>query len=274
MQTALTLPSLKSLFFASLASFALAGCGGETPSEPAPQTTTAPAPADNLPTVEAVMIGVSPPFSFKDENGQLIGIDTEVLNAIGAMEGFKVNIYEENWGSVLQAVDNGKYQIAFGGLNYTDERNEKYALTQSYYHNPAAFMYKKDSPAQPKTLEELGGLTVGVVDGTKQDREISANPKVNVIRYETFFKAYHGLYNNEVQVAVYDMPSMQYTVKQDPKAADSFHIVSYEAQDNPNTNTVMLLRKTDQELVEKLNRGLKTLQDNGQLSAIAKKYVE
>lgn len=273
MQIAISLPkSLKTLLLASVASLALIGCGGETP-EPT-QTTTTPAPADNRPTVDAVMIGVSPPFSFKNENGQLVGIDTDIINAIGEMEGFKVNIYQEDWGSVLQMIDDGKYQIAFGGLNYTPEREQKYALTNSYYYNPAALMYKKDAPNQPKTLQELVGLKVSVVAGTKQDREISAIENVEVVRYETFFKAYNALYNNEVQVTVYDMPSMQYAMKQDPKITNLFHIVDYEGKSSPNTNTVMLLSKTDQDLVNKLNRGLKALQDSGKIDAISKKYLQ
>lgn len=266
---------LKRLCFVSVTSLALVGCGGETAeSTPESTPTPTPTPTANLPTIDAVMIGVSPPFSFKDKNGQLVGIDTEILQAIGELEGFKVNIYEEDWSNVLQMVDSGKYQLAFGGVNYTPEREQKYALTNSYYYNPAALMYKKDAIAQPKTLAELTNLKVGVVAGTKQDREITALENVNISRYETFFKAYNALHNNEIQVAVYDMPSMQYTIKQDPQIANTYHIVDYEGKDNKNTNTVMLLKKSDQALADKLNRGLKTLQDNGQLNAIAKKYTE
>lgn len=274
MYLALSLPkTLKNLLFASATGLVLVACGGDTATESTP-TPASPPPANNLPTVDAVMVGLSPPFSFKDERGQVVGIDIEILQKIGEMEGFKVNIYGENWNNVFQTVDEDKYQIAFGGLNYTPEREQKYALTQSYYHNPAALMYKKDAKSQPKTLTELTGLTIGVVAGTKQDREISALIDTNIVRYETFARAYHALQKDEVQVAIYDMPTMQYTIKQNPQNANLFQIVDYEGKENRNANAVMLLKKTDQELTNKINRGLKALQDNGQIDAISKKYLE
>lgn len=276
----------KSISAIALAStLILTGCGNDAPkpaegaahnhdhSHEAKTETAVPTSGNEAAlSINAAMIGIAPPFTFKDEAGKLSGIDVDIINAIGELEGFKVTFSEETWGSVNTALDENKIQLAIGGLNYTEERDGKYGLTKSYFFNPSAFMTKKDG-AQPKTLADLSGLKVGVVSGTRQDTELSALPNVQVKRYDTLFSAYKGLFNGEVDVSAYDKLAMQYSIKQDANFAEAVIVTPYEDESNKNTGNIILVKKSDTELLNKLNSGLDKLKADGKLDEIAKKYA-
>ncbi|MHB0879185.1 MAG: transporter substrate-binding domain-containing protein, partial [Anaerolineae bacterium] len=67
----------------------IAGCGGAA----APTATSAPAGAQ-LGTVKVGTEAAYPPFENKDENGNIVGFDIDLLKAIAANQGFAVEFVD------------------------------------------------------------------------------------------------------------------------------------------------------------------------------------
>lgn len=268
--------SLKTFLATSLMTIGLMGCGDKTPTEaPASTTNTTEASAAPQPTTgkkyTVVTTGTAEPFSFKDERGTLTGIDVDLINEIGKVEGFAVEFFELPWQQVLPAVERGEYDIAINGINYSDERAEKYGVSKPYLYNPSAFMYKKDAMKKPMTLAEATGLSVAVMKDSKQDLEVSSVAGANVLRETNFFNAYKAMSNSKAQVVAYDMTVMQSLVK---KMNDtSVTIVPYEDKSNKNTYNIMIVNKNNQELLTKINAGFDKLSQNGKLDEIRIKYL-
>lgn len=266
----------------------LTGCGESSPAPstnaqpPAEQTTAStPTPEENKApvqvsplagkTLSVITTGTASPFSFKDEKGALKGIDIEIVEAVAASEGFKVNFFEKPWQEVLPSIERGEYDIAVNGINYSDERNEKYGLTDPYFYNPSAFMYKIDAASKPAKLTDLKGLTVAVMKDAKQDGEVSAIDGAVPVRETNLFMAYKALATNKVDVVVYDMAVMQSLLKE--HRDDSVTVVPYEDKSIKGTNNVFIVNKHHPELLGAFNNGLAKLSASGKLSDIAKKYV-
>lgn len=226
---------------------------------------------DNAPVVSVVTTGTVPPFSYQDEYGNMQGIDVDIVRAVGELEGFKVEFYKQPWQNVLPSIESGTRQLAMNGINYTIARDNAYGVTNAYYYNPSAFMYKADGKYNPKTLQNLSGLRVGVMQDSKQDIEASAVQGAQVVRYENMFGAYKGLAQDEVDVVAYDMPPMQFISKGHPEL--HVEITPYEAPSEKNTGAVMVVAKDNVDLLAKINSGIEKLRASGKLEAIQKKWV-
>lgn len=265
----------------------LTGCGEssapETTAKPAQTEQPAPATTEQKPeatagtgalagkTFSVVTTGTAAPFSLRDERGVLTGIDIEIIEAIAASGGFKIEFYEQPWQKILPAIENGDYDIAMNGINYSDERNEKYGLTNPYVYNPSALMYKKDAEVKPTKLEELSGLTIAVMKDAKQDGEVTPVPKTTIVRESNLYMAYKALVQGGVNVVAYDMAVMQSLVKEHND--QTVTIVPYEDKSNKATYNIFVVNKKNTELQQALNDGLDKLKANGKLDEITKKYL-
>lgn len=240
-------------------------------STPAAKPEVTPVPASTGEHYTVITTGTAAPFSMKDAQGALSGIDIEIIKAIAESEGFSVSFFEKPWQEVLPSLEKGDYDIAVNGINYSDERNSKYGLTTAYFYNPSAFMYKNNSKAKPTTLSELSGLTVGVMQDSKQDLEASAVSGTTVVRQENLYTAYKALVQGTVDVVAYDMAVMQHLAKEHKDT--SVTITPYEDKSDKATYNVFIVKQDNQELLGKLNAGLEKIKANGKLDAISKAYV-
>lgn len=146
---------------AASASFALAGCAsGDSGSAVADGCE----PAHQFSTVEEgkliVATPVSPPYSVKDGDGYT-GLDIEILQHIADLECLSLVTQEMNFAAGLQSVQSGRVDTAAGGVGKTAEREEAMGLSTTTYRDGMALMSEEGY----KTIEELGDLTIGVVQG-------------------------------------------------------------------------------------------------------------
>lgn len=264
--------TLHATLFTLLASVGLAGCGENatetTATQPTPAT-TAPAQAGTKYTV--ITTGTADPFSMKDEHGGMSGLDVDIIKAVGEVEGFSVEFFELPWQQVLPAIEDKEYDIAINGINYSDDRNSKYGLTNPYFYNPSAFMYKKDASVRPTTLAELEGIMVAVMESSKQDIEATAINGAKVVRTPNLYTAYKKMVSGEAQVVAYDLAVMQSLTKKHNNTGVVF--VPYEDKANKNTYNVFVVHKENQALLNKINSGLDKLQKSGKLDEIRKKHL-
>lgn len=218
-------------------------------------------------------MGVAPPFSFQDEKGQLSGLDIDILTAIGEAEGFQVDFYPEPFEQVFLELETGKHQIAINGISYTTDRDSKYGLSQSYFYNPSAMMYKMELPKQPKTLNELSGLTVAVVGGTKQAEQAKSVANATIKTYKTPFATYKAVMSGEADVTLHDLIPLQYSLSKEPKMKEIAVVVPYESENDKATETVIVVQKDNQELLAQINSGIEKIKATGKIDEIRKKYL-
>ena len=96
---------------------------------------------DTAPVFKVATTGVTPPFSFQDDYGNMQGIDIDSIRAIGEIQGFKVEFYKEPSVELFNTVEAGSRDMALAGISYKP-RDSKYGLSDSYFFNPAALLYK------------------------------------------------------------------------------------------------------------------------------------
>ncbi len=133
------------LILAGVMLFALAACGGNTDSN---KTTD---PADG--TKESIVVGytIYEPMNYLDENGKLVGFDTELAEIVFSNLGYEVIFQEIEWSSKYTDLDSGTIDCVWNGFtaNTADDdgvlRSEKVDFSYNYMENRQVVVVKADS---------------------------------------------------------------------------------------------------------------------------------
>lgn len=110
------------------------------------------------------------PFEYVNEQGQVVGVDIDIMNYIGNKLGYKVVINDIAFKQILPEVENYKYAVGAAGMSKNDERDATanasivYATSVQYVIAPnGAF-----GDNEVVTLEALANYSakIGVQSGT------------------------------------------------------------------------------------------------------------
>lgn len=104
----------------------------------------------NKPTV-VVGYTLYAPMNYKDDNGVLVGFDTELAKAVFDKMGYNVVFQEINWDNKYTDVDSGTIDCIWNGFtcNCADndgvQRSDKVDFSYNYMENQQVVVVKKDS---------------------------------------------------------------------------------------------------------------------------------
>jgi polar amino acid transport system substrate-binding protein len=218
-----------------LSLLALAGCGSSssgTSSTTASSTTATanaaiaaqvPAAIKSKGTLTVAADATYAPNEFIASDGHtVIGMDADLMKAIGDEMGVKVNIVNATFDSIIPGLAAGKYDIGASSFTDTKER-EKTVDFVDYFSAGISFYAKSSSNPGVKTVEDLCGKTVSVEKGTTEEEEATAQNKtcakagkksVTVLVYPTQNEANLAISSGRAELGMADSPVAAYQVKQ------------------------------------------------------------
>ncbi|MEG1200559.1 MAG: transporter substrate-binding domain-containing protein, partial [Comamonas sp.] len=105
-----------------------------------------------------------PPMEFV-ENGKKTGFDVELVEAVAAKMGKKVEWVDIDFKGLVPGLIAKRYDMAVSAIYITDERKKVVDFSQTYYAGGLVAMVKNGSPITK--LADLNGKRVSVQVGTK-----------------------------------------------------------------------------------------------------------
>lgn len=87
--------------------------------------------------------GTFAPFSYHDDNDNLVGYDVEVSEALAKELGVKVKFVEVKWDSLIAGLDSDKYDLVTNQVAITAERKKKYDFSIPHTYSYSAIITKK-----------------------------------------------------------------------------------------------------------------------------------
>ena len=209
------------------------------------------------------------PFEFRNEQGQLVGIDMDLINAVAKDQGFKVNIKSLGFNAALQALSSGQADGVIAGMSITDERKQTYDFSDPYFQSGIQMGIAKGDESI-KSYEDLNGKTVVVKTGSEG---------------ETYAKKIADKYGFTVR-SVDQTSTMVQMVKSGNASAvmDDYPVMAYGIAQGNGLTTVTpkvpegsygfaVAKGKNADLLAAFNAGLKSLQDSGEYDAILKRYL-
>ena len=135
----------------------LTGCSSQSSNQ-----ATAAASGDQLAQIQEkgeiviAMEGTWAPWTYHDENDELVGYDVEVGKAIAKKLGVTATFVEGEWDGLLAGLDAGRYDIMVNGVGIAPDRELKYNFSTPYAYNRTAVIVRGDYD-EISSMEDLKG---------------------------------------------------------------------------------------------------------------------
>jgi polar amino acid transport system substrate-binding protein len=111
----------------------------------------------------------------EDENGKLVGFDTELAEAVFGNLGYKVVFQEIEWESKYTDLNSDTIDCVWNGFTMNG-REDKYTWTEAYLDNEQVFVVRKDSGI--KTTADLAGKVVDVQKDSSAEAALNDKPEL------------------------------------------------------------------------------------------------
>lgn len=155
-----------------------------------------------------------PPFEFRDSQGRHQGLAADYVRLIQERLGVRLEPVEpRNWGEVLEQARNGQLDLLPGVMS-TPERQQYLSFTRPYLDFPIVILARDGGP-QPKSLGELYGLKIAVVeDYAPHELLRSGNPDLNLLPLPSVAASLQALATGQADAFVGDLASSVWSLRQ------------------------------------------------------------
>jgi len=210
-----------------------------------------------------------PPMEMLDANKQVVGYSSDYLRAITKETGTKFEIRNIAWDGIFAGLVAGNYDIVASSVTITPERKEQMLFSDPYAEIHQALVVQAGSPI--KALEELKGKKVGGQIGTTGIFVMQkANVGADVKEYEDVGLAMEDLANGRIDAVMCDDPVAKYYANKHKDFANKFKVVLT----TPNVEYYgFAVQKGHEDLVKKLNEGIKAVKAKGIDKELLKKWT-
>ena len=211
--------------------------------------------------------GTWAPWTYHDENDELVGFDIEVAKAIADKIGVSANFVEGEWDGLLAGIESGRYDIMANGVEVTEERAAKYDFSDPYAYARVAIIVSGDN-TDINSFEDLSGKsTANTISSTYA--AIAESYGASVTGVDDLNQTLELLLAGRIDATLNDEVTFYDYMKAHPDANLKVAALS----DDP-TLVCIPMRKGDEtaSLREAINGAIEELRDAGTLSEISEKY--
>ena len=159
-----------------------------------------------------------PPYESTDDNGNYIGIDIEVAQAIADKLGLELVIDNMEFTAALEAAQKGKSDMVMAGVTVTPARELVMEFSNSYATGIQVVIVPENSTIT--SIDDLEGKKIGTQMGTTGYLYCSDTPEnggfgeENVVAYDNGITAVQALLKGQIDCIVIDNAPAQAFVKE------------------------------------------------------------
>ncbi len=255
---------------------ALTACSqnsGQTSSPSSSNPVQTEAPTDLLTQIQergetvVAMEGTWAPWTYHDEDDQLVGYDVEVAQNIAQRLGVEARFAEGEWDGLLAGLDSGRYDIMVNGVDIDEARSEKYDFSTPYAYNRTAVIVSGDNDSI-QSMEDLNGKsTANTLNSTYANVAESYGAEVTGV--DDFIQTIELLNSGRIDATLNAEVSYYDYMAQHPDAN-----VKIACIDPQSTQVAIPMRKGAESaaLVAAINDALAEMAEDGTLTELSMKY--
>lgn len=206
------------------------------------------------------------PFEFMDD-GEYVGFDIDLINAIADEAGFEIDMETTNFDGMIPGLQTGQFDVAIAGMGITEDRKESIDFSDPYYESGLAIGVPSDNE-DINGIEDLEGKTIATRLGSTSSSYIKENIEgAEPNEYEQLDQAYLSVENGSSDAILYDAPNVNYYIQTSDE--DNLKVVGdlYQAEEYG-----IGITKGQEALVEAINDALATLREDGTYDEIYEKW--
>lgn len=250
------------LVLALVMCFALVACSnGEKEGETKNQLDTVKANGKLIVASE----GTWAPWTYHDENNELVGFDVELGGLIAKKLGVEVEYVEAEWDGLFGGLDAGRYDLVINGVGYTEDRAQTYDFSDGYVFLDTVVVVRSDDDRITKP-EDLNGMsTANTISSTYA--QMAESYGANVTGVDDLNQTMELLIQGRIDATVNDETAFNDYLRANPDAPIKIACaISTDGYYIP-------VRKGETEMLAAINQALAELREDGTLAALSVKYL-
>jgi polar amino acid transport system substrate-binding protein len=212
------------------------------------------------------------PFEFQDADGNIVGIDMDILAAVAEDQNFTYDLQYIGWDAAIAACQAGQADGMIAGASITDERKENgWIFSDGYYDATQGMAVASDSDITG--FADLKGKKMAVKNGTMSNQyadSLKDKYGFEVVTFSTSPDMYQAVMGGQADACLDDTPILKYNIKigeLDMKFVNG-------TENEPAQYGLAIFDENKQELVDLFNAGLKNIRESGKYDEILKTYLD
>lgn len=205
------------------------------------------------------------PFEF-EEDGEHVGFDMDIIQAIADEVGFEIELDVTNFDGIIPGLQTGAFDIAIAGMTITEERAESVDFTDPYYQSGTRIAVQEGTD-DIEEVEDLAGKTVASRLGSAPLDYLAENvPDAETQPFEQLDQMYLAVEGGNADALLYDAPNVEYYLS---TSDTDLEIVGplYEAQEYG-----IAVSQGNEDLVSAMNEALAGLIEDGTYAEIHEEW--
>lgn len=220
----------------------------------------------------ALVVGSSldfPPFEYKAGN-DIVGFDIDLIKAIEEMWKEDIVIQDISFDQLIPSLRSGQVDLIVSGLTITEQRKQFIDFTIPYFEWGEIILTPKGAD-NDMVLEDLVGQKIAIQGGTTAHELVAAlaekHPDTQLILFDSLEKVWTAVEENKADAAVVPYPFTAHYLNthRENNLQMVGHVFSVQSEG-------IAVQKGNRELLDKLNKSLETLKENGTYDRLFEKW--
>ena len=217
--------------------------------------------------VTIAMEGTWAPWTYHDENDNLVGYDVEVGQRIAQRLGVEADFIEGEWDGLLAGLDSGRYDMMINGVDITEEREKAYDFSEPYAYNRMAVIVRGDYD-EIQTMEDLAGKhTANTISSTYAETAEQYGAEVTGV--DDLNQTFELLLSGRIDATLNSEVTFYDYMKAHPDANIKIAVLADNASE---VGTPFRKGEETASLREAVNEILDEMRESGELSELSVKY--
>lgn len=218
-------------------------------------------------TITVAMEGTWAPWTYHNEQDELVGYDVEVAQKIAEKLGVTVSFVEGEWDGLLAGLDDGRYDLMVNGVGVTAERQQKYDFSTPYAYNRTAVIVRGDYDVIHSMEDLKGKTTANTISSTYA--QLAEQYGADVTGVDDLNQTFELLNSGRIDATLNAEVTFYDYTKEHPDANVKIAVLTQDANE-----VAIPLRKGDETatLREAINTAIDELRASGQLKDLSEKY--
>lgn len=208
----------------------------------------------------------NPNYEFIQE-GQIVGFDIDLINAIGEKLGKKIIIKNFDFNGLLAALAGKNIDMVIAGLSVTEERKNHVSFSNSYLSTKLSVLHRKSDNFT--SSKDLDNKIIGVQLGTTwaiiaQDLSKQINIKINYLSNNLMLV--EELKSNVVDAVIVETSQSRKFIENNQELT-SFDLPAFSSE-------FAIALPKNSELVNNVNKAITELTKDGTINNLTKKWLQ
>ena len=217
-------------------------------------------------TLKIAMEGTYPPFTSKNEQGELVGFDVDIAKAVAQKLNLKPEFVLTEWSGILAGLQANKYDVIVNQVGITPERQNSIGFSQPYAYSRPQIIVAKGSSFDPKSLEDLRGKRVGSTLGSNYEKQLIDTGGITIVTYPGAPEILADLVAGRIDAAYNDRLVVNHIINDQKLAVRGAEQIGEAAP------VGIALKKGNSALKDQIDKALSEMREDGTFQAISQKW--